>query len=998
MKRTNFTAITLSLSLVLSLFPSPALATEGAFTTCDWIDAKRSERETIQGEFANAQAASEEALLALGEAEKQLSEKEDEVEILRAKAEDASSSLDAAEKERAEKEEARNAAQASYDEAAQKTKEAEGAVEQSQDAVNEANDGVTTSAKRVEEARSAADDAAAALETVRESTDAASQQVAKGSVGFFEEMGSERAALYLTDSEQLEVNTGTAFSSHVHADSAVDAASLDNLLESLDWIDYCNTTYRIPNGLTELKVTDEIMGSSQRNADFSTAYYQHASDMGEGYAENLFYSRIGKEAAFQGWYDEEKEVWDALVAENPSLEQYKENAHELMVNDPDTYAKVGHYLNIIDPSWEITGLALNTTDGNGAVIQQFAPADGTTTTYTVAEYRERFEQYYDDYVTNGTKLLEEAIAKKEDADDALETAIALHEDAKNTLAAAEEQLVSSKDELAAAQETEAAELESLNLASQAYSESEEAVTKATEDYEEAKRAMEAGDSELADLELTRDEKQNDADAAEAAEREAKEELDAVSKELADATDLSNSDTVSISAAGTTYDGTEKSVDLSVVVRMPDDTYVSLSEDVDYDVAYQDNINAGTARATITGKGDSESGTWWGSAEGTFVVAPKLIDDTSVTVDPVQNEPYTGTTIEPDICINDGEKTLINGTDYVVVFENNVNAGVATGTVIGMGNYGGSRTVEFKIVPADLSRARIKPIPNQTYTGKAICPTVTVLLDGVELPAEDYDVSYENNVNASSAPAKVTVTGKGNCFGKLSTTFSINRQSGKWMKSGSRWWYQWADKSYPTSQFLQIGKSTYYFDKSGWMAVGWKQIDGIWYYFSGSGSRVSGWQKIGGSWYVFDKDGKMVTGWWKEGSTTYYLKSSGAMATGWLKAGNDWYWFKSSGAMGTGWLKDGGSWYWLDLHSGKMMTGWISFSGTYYYLKSSGAMATGWQMIGSKWFFFEPSGAMAKSKWIDTWYYVGPGGAMIEYGVVDGYRIVNGKWDGRGKVA
>ncbi len=935
---------------------------------------------------------------ALEDVKGRLAEKEEEVGLLRDEAQNAAKALEAAENERAEKEKSRDVAQSLYDEAAQKTKDAEETVEKDEAAVATAKDDVTSSESRVAEAQKAVDEATAALEAAKESTESATQQVAKGSVGFFEEMGSENAVLYLTDSETLEDNTGTRYSEHIHVDSAADASALDNVLESLNWIDYCNATYRLPNGLSELKVTDDIMASAQRNADFSTDSFQHASNMGEGYAENLTYAHLGKEAAFQGWYDEEKAVWDDLVAEDPSLEQYKYDSYELMVNDPETYGKVGHYLNIIDPSWEITGLAINTTDGSGAAIQQFAPSEGAATAYSVAEYRERFEQYYDTYVTAGTKVLEEAQAKKDEADSSLDEALAAREDAVGALSATEESLNISKSDLVSAQEAEGARLEDLNLAVDAVTASDAEVSKATEDYEAAKSASELGDSELEAIEEELAEKQGEADTAEASEVEARETVNALSGELSDATDLSNSKTVTVSIDQATYNGSEQEMTPLVTVRMPDETTITLSEGADYEVAYENNLNAGNARVVITGKGDSKNGTWWGETESSFTIAPKLINDELVVVDAIPECSYSGKLIEPKITIHDGGEALRNGADFIASYENNLTVGTATVTISGMGNYGGSREFEFQIVPVDLSQAQIAPIPAQVYTGRAICPKVTVLLDGTELPAEDYTVSYENNVRASTASAKVIVTGKGNCVGKLSTTFEIKQQNGKWVKSGSQWWYQWADKTYPTAQFLQIGKATYYFDKSGWMAVGWRQIEGKWYYFNSSGARVSGWQKINGTWYVFGKDGVMVTGWWKEGSITYYLKSSGAMATGWQKIAGDWYWFNPSGAMGVGWLKSGGNWYWLDSHSGKMMTGWLSFSGTYYYLKSSGAMATGWQMIGSKWFFFESSGAMAKSKWIQTWYYVGPGGAMVENGIADGYRIVDGKWDGRGRVA
>lgn len=80
----------------------------------------------------------------------------------------------------------------------------------------------------------------------------------------------------------------------------------------------------------------------------------------------------------------------------------------------------------------------------------------------------------------------------------------------------------------------------------------------------------------------------------------------------------------------------------------------------------------------------------------------------------------------------------------------------------------------------------------------------------------------------------------------------------WKKSGSGWWYQNADGSYPANC--------------------WKKIDGKWYHFNKSGYMQTGWLKDGGAWYYLKSDGSMATGWIKDGGKWYYLESSGAMAT------------------------------------------------------------------------------------------------------------------------
>lgn len=68
-------------------------------------------------------------------------------------------------------------------------------------------------------------------------------------------------------------------------------------------------------------------------------------------------------------------------------------------------------------------------------------------------------------------------------------------------------------------------------------------------------------------------------------------------------------------------------------------------------------------------------------------------------------------------------------------------------------------------------ASVSSIKNQTYTGKALTPAVTVKLDGKTLEAgTDYTVAYKNNVKVGTAT--VTITGTGSYTGTLTTTFKI----------------------------------------------------------------------------------------------------------------------------------------------------------------------------------------------------------------------------------
>ena len=176
-------------------------------------------------------------------------------------------------------------------------------------------------------------------------------------------------------------------------------------------------------------------------------------------------------------------------------------------------------------------------------------------------------------------------------------------------------------------------------------------------------------------------------------------------------------------------------------------------------------------------------------------------------------------------------------------------------------------------------------------------------------------------------------------------------NGRWIKSGSRWWYRYEDGSYPKNKLCKIGNTWYGFDAAGWMRTGWASYDKNWYYFAPSGA--------------------MKTGWLAENKIWYYLKSDGKMAKGWLRVDGAWYYMNGSGHMLKGFITVGNGKYYMN-GSGRMVTGWNVINGYWYYFTSSGKMATGWQKIDNKWYYLSSDGKMAKNTWVGNWYVNGSG--------------------------
>jgi uncharacterized repeat protein (TIGR02543 family) len=81
---------------------------------------------------------------------------------------------------------------------------------------------------------------------------------------------------------------------------------------------------------------------------------------------------------------------------------------------------------------------------------------------------------------------------------------------------------------------------------------------------------------------------------------------------------------------------------------------------------------------------------------------KLLSNNDITIADISAQTYTGSAISPDVTVSDGETALVLNTDYTVDCSDNVNAGTATMTITGMGNYDGTVEKTFTISPASVT--------------------------------------------------------------------------------------------------------------------------------------------------------------------------------------------------------------------------------------------------------------------------------------------------------
>ena len=111
-------------------------------------------------------------------------------------------------------------------------------------------------------------------------------------------------------------------------------------------------------------------------------------------------------------------------------------------------------------------------------------------------------------------------------------------------------------------------------------------------------------------------------------------------------------------------------------------------------------------------------------DGTSKPIAKLCMPMSIlTVSGIVDKTYTGNTLTQSPVVKDGFLTLKEGTDYTVSYKNNTNAGTATVTITGRGNYTGTKTATFKINKAAQSIA-VKASAASIAVGKTATVSVT----------------------------------------------------------------------------------------------------------------------------------------------------------------------------------------------------------------------------------------------------------------------------------
>ncbi|QOR47865.1 LPXTG cell wall anchor domain-containing protein [Trueperella pecoris] len=290
-----------------------------------------------------------------------------------------------------------------------------------------------------------------AQEELEKSKKVAADQIAKGSLGFFEKMatsgdeaakaGALAAQNVLRDQyglpkrpqlENFEFQQGAdkyrnRAIEHSDVGAEGDATSLELMKEAIEGMAEVNK-FRLEEGglngekLTPLSIDDYSMATAQVTANWVSKVRWEHPEIYPNLAENLAQSfKLDVKEALHGWWTLEKQLYQQIKTKHPDWDdkkieaEAKNHAFEVdggEIRDGNTITKlinrvdsVGHYYNLADEGYKgvSAGYAVRKSTISNHYIHVFekdtvdwseATGSNTFKRFTVDEYRTRFTNYY----------------------------------------------------------------------------------------------------------------------------------------------------------------------------------------------------------------------------------------------------------------------------------------------------------------------------------------------------------------------------------------------------------------------------------------------------------------------------------------------------------------------------------------------------------------------------------------------------------------------------
>lgn len=166
-------------------------------------------------------------------------------------------------------------------------------------------------------------------------------------------------------------------------------------------------------------------------------------------------------------------------------------------------------------------------------------------------------------------------------------------------------------------------------------------------------------------------------------------------------------------------------------------------------------------------------------EGSYAqsyAAKNNIKYTTLVIDPIENQKYTGKEIKPDVNASANNRRLTQGTEYTVTYKDNINIGTAKVIAKGLGDFKHlAATAKFTILPRGVEDVRVLS-SGATYSPKGVEPELYVL-SGSQLLVEgqDYEI-LDKSVLTDAGEYNLTVALMGNFDGVINVIYKISRRS------------------------------------------------------------------------------------------------------------------------------------------------------------------------------------------------------------------------------
>lgn len=201
---------------------------------------------------------------------------------------------------------------------------------------------------------------------------ATQNQLKQSAYGFMEYVGCEDGMELLKHSKETRLG------------KKGDASNFENMFLALKLLDATNQ-YRAQEGAAALKVTYYFIAYAITNANWSVLTHEHAGSILGG--EVLAFGARTPEDASKMWYNEKA--------------TYLQHPEWATSGTSEQKNQVGHYVNMVNPKYKITGAAVCTRDGYTWTWaqefrnpdQQFKHKNDNDPRYTVNQVRQKLQEY-----------------------------------------------------------------------------------------------------------------------------------------------------------------------------------------------------------------------------------------------------------------------------------------------------------------------------------------------------------------------------------------------------------------------------------------------------------------------------------------------------------------------------------------------------------------------------------------------------------------------------